>query len=141
MTRALLTVLIATMPSLAGCNGNQGPAQTATERPMIEKTSTPEAAHEVPEPGGAIRLRKGTNTRVGAYELGVMWIAEGTGAGATAALEIKLSVFHPESGRDEERILRAGDTLALGDAVYELIRLEPKRGADEAYGVIAPRSP
>lgn len=105
---------------------------------MIENASEPGATREPPDPAGAIRLRKGTNTRVGAYELGVMWIAEGTQAGSPAALEIKLSVFHPESGRDEDRILRTGDTLALGDAVYEIVRLEPRRDSDEAYAVIAP---
>jgi hypothetical protein len=138
MTCAPLALLTATILLGCGCNGAQTPAQTASERTMSEKTNQAETAHTEPDPPDAIRLRKGTNSRVGSHELGVIWIAEGTHASASPALEMKLSVFDRASGSDVERILRAGGTLTLGDAVYEVVRLEPRRGDAEAYGVIAP---
>lgn len=142
-SRVLLALFVALVVALAfGCN-QQGGSKSVTEKPTSEKrpdtTSASTPDQDTPDPAGAIRLHQGTNPRVGDYDLGVISVGEGTRAGTTLALEIKLSVYHPETERDEERILRVGHTLDLGDAVYVLIQLEPARGDQRGYGVIVPK--
>ncbi|MEM9493611.1 MAG: DUF6406 domain-containing protein, partial [Myxococcota bacterium] len=128
---------------------NQGASTAATESPMPDQTSSMNNNTDTapapsvspasqPDPTDAIRLRQGTNTRIGDYELGVMLVGEGTRAGDTLAPEIKLSVFHRPSDKDEDRVLRIGDALELGEQTFKLLRIELARGDEPAYGVIAP---
>ncbi len=142
-SRALLALCIALVVALAfGCN-QQGGSKSVAEKPTPEKALDTMPAstsdQDTSDSAGAIRLRQGTNPRVGEYDLGVMSVGEGTRTGTTLALEIKLSVYHRETEHDEERLLRVGHTLDLGDAVYVLIRLEPARGEQRGYGVIVPK--
>lgn len=79
-----------------------------------------------------MRLRQGTNPRIGSFEVGVCSVYEPSGRPGTVVAQ--LSVFDPSTGHDEDVVVTAGDEIALGAQRYRVVAVT-EGGSGQRDGV------